>query len=401
MSETIYLDNAASTQLDPRVLEAMLPFFQDSYAVATSEFAYSMGIEARDALESARAELAGLLAAKPSELIFTSDPTESSNLAILGLVRGAGTSIHPGSRRRRLVTSRIEDFPVLNTFKYLEKEGYPVTYLNVDSEGFIDLGQLEGCLSEETLLVSIQHGNQEIGTLQPLEEMVGMAKRQGAYFHTDATHTFRRVPLDLTAIPLDLVTLAGHTLHGPRGIASLFVREGTPLVKILQGGYQERNLRPGTENVPGAVGFAKAASLVTPAENEQLRGLRDRLIDGLLSRIPHSVLNGGRQQRVPQNANISFRFVEGESITLQLDFRGIAVSTGSACFSKSLEASHVMLAIGGDHERAHGSVRFTLSRFTTDAQIDTTIEAVAEVVTNLRRISPLGKEGDSSNVSTV
>jgi cysteine desulfurase len=388
MSETIYLDNAACTRLDPQVLEAMLPYYLESYAVATSEFAYSMGIEARDAMEQARAELAGFLSAKPSELVFTSDPTESSNLAILGLVRGAG-----GSTRRRLVTSRIEDFPVLNTFRYLEEQGYPVTYLEVDSKGFIDLGQFSQAVNDETLLVSIQHGNQEIGTLQPLEELVRITKARGAIFHSDATHTFRRIPLDLSQLPLDLVTLASHTLHGPRGIAGLFVREGTPLKKVLQGGYQERNLRPGTENVPGAVGFAKAAALVTEAENDTIRRLRDLLIDRLLSRVSNCILNGDREKRVPQNANISFRFVEGESITLQLDFRGIAVSTGSACFSKSLEASHVMLGIGGDHERAHGSVRFTLSRFTTDAQINTTIEAVAEVVTNLRRISPLGKQG--------
>jgi cysteine desulfurase len=333
MSETIYLDNAACTRLDPQVLEAMLPYYLESYAVATSEFAYSMGIEARDAMEQARAELAGFLSAKPSELVFTSDPTESSNLAILGLVRGAG-----GSTRRRLVTSRIEDFPVLNTFRYLEEQGYPVTYLEVDSKGFIDLGQFSQAVNDETLLVSIQHGNQEIGTLQPLEELVRITKARGAIFHSDATHTFRRIPLDLSQLPLDLVTLASHTLHGPRGIAGLFVREGTPLKKVLQGGYQERNLRPGTENVPGAVGFAKAAALVTEAENDTIRRLRDLLIDRLLSRVSNCILNGDREKRVPQNANISFRFVEGESITLQLDFRGIAVSTGSACFSKSLEA---------------------------------------------------------------
>jgi cysteine desulfurase len=384
--QTIYLDNAASTRLDPRVLEKMTPYFLDSYAVATSEFAYSMGIEAREALESARTELAGYLHAQPGEFVFTSDPTESTNLAILGLVRGTH------GPRRGLVTSRIEDFPVLNTFKYLESEGFPVTYLPVDSNGFVDRERLRQAVNEETLLVSIQHANQEIGTLQPIGEFAAITKTQGAFFHTDASHTFRRVPLDMTALPIDLATVASHTLHGPRGIAGLFLREGTPLKKILQGGFQERNLRPGTENVPGAVGFARAAQLMTEEENEEIRRLRDRLRDELLRRVSHSILNGDRTQRVPQNANISFRYVEGESITLQLDFRGIAVSTGSACFSKSLEASHVMLGIGGDHERAHGSIRFTLSRFTTAEQIETTIAAVAEVVENLRRISPLGKD---------
>ncbi len=221
--QTIYLDNAASTRLDPRVLEKMTPYFLDSYAVATSEFAYSMGIEAKEALESARTELAGYLHAQPGEFVFTSDPTESTNLAILGLVRGTH------GPRRGLVTSRIEDFPVLNTFKYLESEGIPVTYLPVDSNGFVDREQLRQAVSEETLLVSIQHANQEIGTLQPIGEFAAITKAQGAYFHTDATHTFRRVPLDMTALPVDLATVASHTLHGPRGIAGLFLREGTPL----------------------------------------------------------------------------------------------------------------------------------------------------------------------------
>ncbi len=383
----IYMDNAATTRLDERVLEAMKPYFFDTYAVATSEFAYSMGIEAREALEKAREIIAKKLNASSSEIIFTSDFTESSNLAIQGVIRAL-----QNKKGKHMVTSTIEDFPVINTFKALEKQGYEVTYVPVDSSGVVNLDELRKSIKEETVLVSIQHANQEIGTIQNIDEIAEICEEKNVIFHSDATHTFMRVPIDVSRTHVDLLTISAHTIHGPRGIAALYIREGTPVKKIMYGGYQEKDLRPGVENIPGAVGFAKAVDLVTSEENEYIRNLRDILIERFLKEVPETVLNGHRIQRIPQNANITFRFVEGESITLHLDFHGIAVSTGSACFSKSLEASHVILGIGGDHERAHGSVRFTLSRFNTLEEVERVIEATSEIVSRLRKISPLGKK---------
>ncbi|MBU7042279.1 MAG: cysteine desulfurase [Theionarchaea archaeon] len=383
---TVYFDNAASSLMDERVLEAMTPYFFDIYAVPTSEFGYSMGIEAKEALDRARETIAHSLSCSSEEIIFTSGSTESSNLAL----RGVAHSLKK-KKGTHIVTSTIEDFPVLNTAKSLEKEGFEVTYIGVDSTGRVDLEALEASLREDTILVSIQHANQEIGTLQDIASLSALCKERDILFHTDATHTFTRVPLDLNRVPTDLVTLSPHTFHGPRGIGALCVKKGTPLSKIMEGGFQESNLRPGLENIPAAVGFAKAVELVTPQENEHLTHLRDTLLEGLLSTIPDTILNGHRIHRIPHNANVTFHYVEGESITLHLDMRGFAVSTGSACFSRSLEASHVIMGIGGDHERAHGSVRFTLGRFNTQEEITAIIDALSEIITRLREISPLGK----------
>ncbi len=383
---TVYFDNAASSLMDERVLEAMTPYFFDIYAVPTSEFGYSMGIEAKEALDRARETIAHSLSCSSEEIIFTSGSTESSNLAL----RGVAHSLKK-KKGTHIVTSTIEDFPVLNTAKSLEKEGFEVTYIGVDSTGRVDLEALEASLREDTILVSIQHANQEIGTLQDIASLSALCKERDILFHTDATHTFTRVPLDLNRVPTDLVTLSPHTFHGPRGIGALCVKKGTPLSKIMEGGFQESNLRPGLENIPAAVGFAKAVELVTPQENEHLTHLRDTLLEGLLSTIPDTILNGHRTHRIPHNANVTFHYVEGESITLHLDMRGFAVSTGSACFSRSLEASHVIMGIGGDHERAHGSVRFTLGRFNTPDEITAIIDALSEIITRLREISPLGK----------
>lgn len=383
----IYLDNAAATRLDERVLEAMKPYFFEIYAVATSEFGYSPGIEAREALDKARATIAEKLGASPEEFIFTSGDTESSNMALKGVAMALGHK-----KGKHIIVSKIEDFPVLNTARALEKQGFRVTYLDVDEYGFVDLEQLRKSITPETILVSIQHANQEIGTIHDIKAIGEICREKGCLFHTDATHTFTRVPLDVREVPVDLITVSAHTIHGPKGIGGLYIRKGTPIAKWMDGGYQEFNLRAGLENIPGAVGFAKAVELVTPEENQRLQQMRDRLIDRILKEIPHTTLNGHRWKRTPQNANITFHFVEGESITLHLDMRGFAVSTGSACFSRSLEASHVILGIGGDHERAHGSVRFTFGRFNTMEDVDAVVEAIAEVVENLRAISPLGKE---------
>lgn len=385
-SRQVYLDNSATTRLDERVLDAMRPCFFDNYAVATSEFAYSQGIEAREALDSAREVVAAALGAGPEELVFTSGDTESSNMALKGVALALGPK-----KGKHLVVSKIEDFPVLHSARALEKQGFRVTYLGVDGDGLVNLDELGDSITDETILVSIQHANQEIGTIQDIARVAAICAEKGTLFHTDATHTFTRVPLDVTKMPVDLVTVSAHTIHGPRGIGGLYIRQGTGITKWVDGGFQEFDLRAGLENIPGAVGFAKAVELVTPEETQRLQSLRDRTIDRILAEIPDTTLNGHRRQRVPQNANISFHFIEGESITLHLDMHGFAVSTGSACFSRSLEGSHVIFGIGGDHERAHGSIRFTFGRYNTQEDVDAVVDTLAEVVQELRSISPLGK----------
>ncbi|MGB9879909.1 MAG: cysteine desulfurase family protein [Anaerolineae bacterium] len=386
MDDFIYLDNAATTRLDERVLEAMTPYFFEKYAVATSQFGYSPGIEAKDALDEARAKIAAVLGAAPEEFIFTSGSTESSNMALKGVAMALGEK-----KGKHIITTRIEDFPVLHSARALERQGFRVTYLEVDEFGRVDLEQLRAAITPQTILVSIQAANQEIGTLQDVQSIAQICHERGVLFHTDATHSFPRVPLDVSKVPVDLITVTAHLIHGPKGIGGLYVRQGTPLAKWMDGGFQEFNLRPGEENIPGAVGFAKAVELVTPEETARLQAMRDDLMQRLLQ-VPHSRLNGHPTLRLPQNLNISFRFVEGESILLHLDMRGFAVSTGSACFSRSLEASHVILGIGGDHERAHGSVRFTFGRFNKPEDVGAVAEAITDVIASLREISPLGKE---------
>jgi cysteine desulfurase len=383
----VYLDNSAATRLDERVLEAMKPYFFEQYAVATSEFAYSQGIEAGEALSSARETLARALVAAPEEFIFTSGSTESSNMALKGVALALGSK-----KGKHLIVSKIEDFPVLNSARALEKQGFKVTYLDVDGEGFVHPDKLKEAIKDETMLVSIQHANQEIGTIQDIESIGSICREKGVLFHTDATHSFPRVPPDVKKIPVDLITVAAHTIHGPKGIGGLYVRQGTKVAKWMDGGFQEFDLRAGLENIPGAVGFARAVELVTVKETKQIQVMRDRIIDRILAEIPDTTLNGHRRKRLPQNANISFHFIEGESITLHLDMHGFAVSTGSACFSRSLEGSHVIFGIGGDHERAHGSIRFTFGRYNTMEDVDTIVQTLTEVVQELRSISPLARE---------
>ena len=383
----IYLDNASATRLDERVLETMRPYFFDTYAVATSEFGYSQGIEAREALQNAREVIASRLNAGSEEVIFTSGSTESSNMAIKGVMMSLQKQ-----NKNHLIISKIEDFPILHSAKNLEKQGIKVTYLDVDKYGFVDLEQLKNLILEETALISIQHANQEIGTIQNIDAISQICKEKKILFHTDATHTFTRLTIDVKKIPVDLISVAAHTINGPKGIGGLYIRKGTPLTKWMDGGFQEFNRRAGLENIPGAIGFARAVELVTSEENEKLIALRDHLISHILSEIPQTTLNGHPERRTPQNTNITFHFIEGESITLHLDMHGFAVSTGSACFSRSLEASHVILGIGGDHERAHGSIRFTLGRYNNLKEIDKLIKTVKEIISELRKISPLGKD---------
>lgn len=388
LDEIVYLDNAASTRMDERVFEAMKPYFFEKFAVATSEFGYSMGIEAKEALESARNTVASKLGASSAEeVIFTSGSTESSNLALKGVAKALKKK-----KGNHIIVSRIEDFPVLHSAQVLEKEGYKVTYLSVDKTGLIDVNQLKESIKDNTILVSIQHANQEIGTIQDIQTIAETCQEGDVLFHTDATHTFARVPLDVNEIPVDLATISAHTIHGPKGIGGLYIRKDTPIVKQLDGGFQEFNLRAGLEDIPDAIGFAKAVELVTPEENKRIKDMRNRLIERVLSEVSNTTLNGHPKKRVPQNANITFHYVEGESITLHMDMRGFALSTGSACFSRSLEASHVIRGIGGDHERAHGSVRFTFGRYNTMEDVDAVAETIKEVVGQLRKISPLVNE---------
>jgi cysteine desulfurase len=383
----VYMDNSAATRLDEKVLDAMRPYFFEQYAVATSEFAYSQGIEAGEALEGARTVLSGKLGGTPEEFIFTSGSTESSNIALKGMAMTAKKGKH-------LIISKIEDFPVLNSAKAMEKLGYSVTYLDVDGDGFIDLKTLEKVITDETFLVSIQHANQEIGTIQDIGAIGKICKEKGVPFHTDATHTFGRVPIDVKKVPVDLITVSAHTIHGPKGIGGLYIRKGTKLGKWMDGGFQEFDLRAGFENIPGAIGFARAIELITEEETEKLLQMRDHIIDRILSEIPDVTLNGHREKRLPQNANISFHYIEGESITLHLDMHGYAVNTGSACFSRSLEGSHVIFGIGGDHERAHGSIRFTFGRYNTMDEVDGIVDRLGEIADELRSISPLAPDKD-------
>ncbi|KNZ41912.1 cysteine desulfurase family protein [Acetobacterium bakii] len=386
MEKVFYMDNAAATRLDEKVLEAMRPFYFESYSVATSEFGYSLGLEAREAMEDARGRLARYLGADMDEFIFTSGSAESSNLAVKGVAKALGSK-----KGRHIIVSKIEDFPVLYSARTLEKEGFKVDYLEVDEFGFVNIDNLEKLITAETILVSIQHGNQEIGTIQDIKRIGALCYKKGVLFHTDATHTFTRVPLDVREMNVDLISVSAHTIHGPKGIGGLYIRKKTPIAKLMDGGFQEFDLRAGMDNIPGAVGFAKAVELVTDEENTRLAAMRNKIIEEVFEKIPDVILNGDAVKRIPQNANITFHYVEGESITLHLDMYGIAVSTGSACFSRSLEASHVIAGIGGDHERAHGSIRFTLGRFNTMDEVTFVVENLAKIVENLRKISPLGK----------
>lgn len=381
-----YLDNASITRMDERVLEVMNPYFFESYAIPTSETGYSMGIEAREALEKSRERIATALGAQENELIFTSGSSESSNTAVKGVAMAL-----INKKGKHIIVSAIEDFPVLNSAKALEKYGFEVTFLEVDEYGIVDPQVLKNSIRDDTILVSVQHANQEIGSIQDIKAISEICKEKEVIFHTDATHTFTKVPLDLSVLPIDLVTISAHTIHGPNGIGALYIRKGTPMMKWLDGGFQEFNKRGGLENIPGAIGFAKAVELVTNEENTKIQDMRDHLIERILSEIPQTIMNGHPLLRIPQNANITFQYVEGESITLHLDMRGFAVSTGSACFSRSLQASHVILGIGGDPERAHGSIRITLGRFNKMEEVDAITDALIEVVTNLRKMSPLGK----------
>jgi cysteine desulfurase len=385
---TIYLDNAATSRTDPRVVEAMLPFFTETYAVASSQFSHTPGILAKEALDRAREIVAGRIGAAPEEIVFTSGGTEANNLAV------KGTAFSSKGMKNRLICSSIEHTSVLHSCQWIEKQGFELVRLKVDGEGFVDMNHLESSITDRTVLVSVQYGNQEVGTVQPIGAIAELCKRRGTLLHVDASLAFTQLDLDVRSLPADLVTVTAHKIHGPKGVGALYVRKGTPITKWLHGGFMENDMRAGTENVAGIVGFGKAVELADAASVERVRVLQKRLFDSLRSKIKNIEINGPRDlsRRLPGNVNVSFTYVEGESVVLHLDMKGVAVITGSACFSRSLEPSYVMMAMGYAHERAHGSIRFTLSRFNTETEIDRVTEACGEVVLALRSISPLIKK---------
>lgn len=382
----VYLDNAATTRCDERVVKEMEPFFFHKYAVASSEFSHSPGIEAREGLERARGIIAGALGAKTDELIFTSGSTESNNLAIKGVARAYR------EKGNHIIVSSIEQRSVKSTVEFLEKEGYTVTFLPVSHEGLVSIDEVEKAVGKGTILVSIQHANQETGSIQDIAAIGKFCRERSILFHTDASFTFGRCPIDVTAASIDLLSVTAHLIHGPKGVGGLFIRKGVKIEKLLHGGFNEFNKRAGMENIAGAVGFAKAVELIEDDEVERIRALKRRLYEGIMERLASVQLNGSMENSLPTILNLTFRYVEGESVILHLDMRGVAVITGSACFSQSLEPSFVLKAMGLTHEEAHGSIRFSFSRFNNAEEIDYTIDAVYDVVKKLREISPLVPE---------
>ncbi len=390
MNRRIYLDHAATTYLREEALAAMMPYLGGIYGNPSS--IHTFGFEARRAFEAARSQIAKLLGAQPEEILFTSGGTESDNLAVRGVAQANK------GKGRHIITSQIEHPAVMKTCEALAKEGYEVTYLPVDQDGVVDVDVLKDALRDDTILVSIMAANNEIGTIEPIEEIGHIVKGNSkAYLHVDAVQAVGVLDMSVDKLKdVDLMSFSAHKFYGPAGIGGLYVRKGTRLSPILTGGSQEKGKRAGTENVAGAVGMAEALRLAAQereGEAERLKKLRDYLIERVLSEIPDSRLNGHRTQRLPGNANFSFDYIEGESLVMRMSALGIAASTGSACSSASLDPSHVLLAIGLKHETAHGSYRMTLGKATTRQDIDDTVEALKGVVKDLRDMSPLCQEG--------
>jgi cysteine desulfurase len=380
----IYLDYAATTPVDPRVLKAMEPFFSEKFGNTMS--LHSFGQEAKTALEESREIVADLMGAKPSEVIFTSSATESNNLALKGV------ALANRNKGNHVIISSIEHACIMESAKWLEKQGFEITRLKVDKYGLVDPDEVKKAIKKETILVSIMHANNEIGTIEPIEEIGKICKERGVYFHTDAAQSFGKIPINVNKMNIDLMTVSSHKMYGPKGAAALFVREGTKIEPILHGGGHEMGLRSSTVNVAAIVGFAEACKICKKEmekEAKRLTKLRDKLIKGVLEKIPGSHLNGHPTKRLPNNANFWFEGVEGESIVIQLDLLGIAASTGSACSTEKLEPSHVLLAIGLRPEQAHGSLRLSLGRWTTEKDIDYALEVLPKVIKRLRKISPI------------
>lgn len=389
----VYLDYNATTPVAPEVLDAMLPYFCADFGNASS--IHTFGQNARAAVEAAREQVAALIGARAQEIFFTSGGTESDNHAIFGIVSSSSTSssslASSRSARPHIITSFVEHEAVLNACQALEKQGVDVTYLHVDQDGSVNLEDLRAALRKETVLITIMHANNELGTVQPLEEIGRVAKQADVYFHTDAVQSAGKTPIDVERFQLDLLSLSGHKLYAPKGIGALYVRGGTRLKQLLYGGHHQRGVRPGTENVAGIVGLGKAAEIARHSlanDAKRLTALRDQLEHGLLRRVPHSRINGGHAVRTPNTANLVFPGVEGEALLIALDLRGLACSTGAACSSGAVEPSHVLTAIGLPAEEARASLRFSLGRHTTQADIDFAMQVIPAVVAQLRQLSP-------------
>ena len=382
----IYLDYAATTPTDPEVVKAMLPYFTEDFGNPSS--IYSYGQEAKGAVEEARVKVADLISARDEEIVFTSGGTEADNFALKGV------AFANESKGNHIITSSIEHHAVIQTCKFLAGRGFLVTYLPVDEYGMVDPGEVKNAITDKTILISIMHANNEVGTMEPMTEIGRIAREAGVYFHTDAVQTVGHIPVDVNELGVDLLSMSAHKLYGPKGVGALYVRKGTKLTPFMHGGEQERRRRASTENVPGIVGFGRAAELArqeVSQEAQRLTNLRDQLIKSLLEQIDHTRLNGHPLKRLPNNINVSVDYVEGESILLNLDLEGICASTGSACSSSTLEPSHVLLAMGLPPEQAHGSLRFTLGKRTTEEDMRRVLEVLPRVVAKLRAMSPLLK----------
>ena len=388
----VYLDHNATTAVEPDVLDAMLPYLSGEFGNAAS--IHTFGQRARAAVETAREQVAALIGARPQEIIFTSGGTEADNHAIFGVAQsllaaprdgaGAGASKH-------IITTTIEHEAVLNTCQELEKRGVEVTYLPVDRDGLISPAEARQAIRKETVLITVMHANNELGTVEPLEEIGRIAADADVYFHTDAVQSAGKLPIDVNALRLDLLSLSGHKFYAPKGVGALYIRGGTRLQQLLYGGHHQRGFRPGTENVAGIVGLGKAAELARKSLSEdaaRVSALRDRLERGLLSRVPHSLANGAGAPRTPNTANITFPGIEGEALVIALDLKGLACSTGAACSSGAVEPSHVLTAIGLSPDKARASLRFSLGRHTTAAEIDFALQVVPAAVEQLRELSP-------------
>ncbi|AST59194.1 cysteine desulfurase NifS [Thermoanaerobacterium thermosaccharolyticum] len=379
----IYLDNAATTPIRSEVLNSMMPFFDNRFGNPSA--LYSYGQEAKKAIEEARDKVAAAIGASEDEIFFTSGGTESDNWAL----KGAAYALR--EKGNHIITSNIEHHAILHTCQYLENQGFEITYLPVDEYGLVDPNELKRAIKDNTILVSIMYANNEIGTIEPIEELVKVAHEEGILFHTDAVQAVGNVPIDVKELDVDMLSMSAHKIYGPKGVGALYIRKGLRIDTLLQGGAQERNRRAGTENVAGIVGFGTAIELITKNIDEHIRKLtrlRDKLIDGIL-KIPYTRLNGHPNKRLPGNVNVSFEFVDGESLILSLDMEGICVSSGSACTAGSIDPSHVLLAIGLSQEIAHGSLRLTIGEENTEEEIDTVINKLPKIVDRLRQMSPL------------
>lgn len=384
MKNMIYLDNAATTRTAPEVVEAMLPYFTEYYGNAST--VYRFGEKSREAVTEARDTIASMIGAKTEEIYFTAGGSESDNWAI------KATAEAYGNKGKHIITSKIEHHAVLHTCEYLEKQGYDITYLDVDENGLISLEELEAAIRPDTILITVMFANNEIGTIEPVAEIGRIAHAHGIFFHTDAVQAFGQIPIDVDEMNIDMLSASAHKMNGPKGIGLLYIRKGIKIRSFIHGGAQERKRRAGTENVPGIAGFGKAAEIAAASMEERMEresSLRDYLIKRVEEEIPYARLNGDRRKRLPNNVNFCFRFIEGESLLIKLDMEGICASSGSACTSGSLDPSHVLLAIGLPHEIAHGSLRLTLGVDTTKEEIDRTVDTLKGIVAYLRDLSPL------------